>query len=84
MHEQIKETSIEESFYQTDDQPGYNLISKTIVSKPLLAAPGKKKKLLPSSLLFLPSRSPLLQNNSRSLCSPKLRNKCPLELLLMR
>jgi ribonuclease HI len=43
MNEQINEASIEESFYQTDDQPGYNLRSKTVASKPLLAAPGKKK-----------------------------------------
>jgi hypothetical protein len=54
MDEQIHEASIEESFYQTDDQPGYNLRSKTVAPKPLLAAPVKKrKKLLPSSLLLL-------------------------------
>ena len=40
---QINEASIEESFYQTDDQPGYNLRSKTAASKPLLAAHRKKK-----------------------------------------
>jgi hypothetical protein len=43
MDEQIHEASIEEYFYQTDDQPGYNLRSKTAAPKPLLAAPGKKK-----------------------------------------
>jgi hypothetical protein len=53
MDEEIHEASIEESFYQTDDQPGYNLRSKTATPKPLLAAPGRRKRLLPSSLLLL-------------------------------
>jgi hypothetical protein len=46
MDEEIHEASIEESFYQTDDQPSYNLRSKTVVPKPLLAAPGKKKEVV--------------------------------------
>jgi hypothetical protein len=33
--------------------------------------------LLPSSLLLLQNRCPLLQNNSRRHCSPKLRIRCP-------
>jgi hypothetical protein len=45
MDEEIHEASIEESFYQTDEQPGYNLRSKTIAPKPLLAALGKKKEI---------------------------------------
>ena len=43
MDKQIHEASIEEYFYQIDDQPGYNLISKTAAPKPLLVALGKKK-----------------------------------------
>jgi hypothetical protein len=43
MNEKINEASIEESFYHTNDHPGYNLRSKTATSKPLLSAPGKKK-----------------------------------------
>ena len=43
MDEQIHEASIEESFYQKDDHPGYNLRSKTATPKPLLDAPKKKK-----------------------------------------
>jgi hypothetical protein len=43
MNEQIHEASIEESFYQTDNQPCYNLRSKIAAPKPLLAATGKKK-----------------------------------------
>jgi ribonuclease HI len=46
MDEEIHEASIEEYFYQTDDQPGYNLRSKTAAPKPLLAAPGKKKEVV--------------------------------------
>jgi hypothetical protein len=45
MDEESHEASIEESFYQTDEQPGYNLRSKTVAPKPLLAAPGKKKEI---------------------------------------
>jgi hypothetical protein len=46
MDEQIHEVSIEKSFYQTDDQPGYNLRSKTVAPKTLLAAPQKKKDVV--------------------------------------
>jgi hypothetical protein len=43
MNEKINEAIIEESFYQIDDQLGYNLRSKTAAPNPLLVAPGKKK-----------------------------------------
>jgi hypothetical protein len=43
MNEQINEASIEEYFYQTDDQPGYNLRYNIFAPKPLLTALEKKK-----------------------------------------
>jgi len=46
MNEHINETSIEEYFYQTDDQPGYNLRSKIVSPKPLLVASGKNKEVV--------------------------------------
>ena len=46
MDEQIHEVSIEKSFYQIDDQPGYNLRSKTVTPKPFLVALGKKKDVV--------------------------------------
>ena len=45
MDEEIHEASTKESFYQTDDQQGYNLRSKTAAPKPLLSALGKKKEV---------------------------------------
>jgi hypothetical protein len=46
MDEEIYEARIEESFYQIDDQPGYNLRSKTVAPNPLFAAPRKKKEVV--------------------------------------
>jgi hypothetical protein len=46
MDKKIHEAIIEEYFYQIDDQPGYNLRSKTAAPKPLLVAPGKKKDVV--------------------------------------
>ena len=46
MDKQIHEVSIEKSFYQTDEHPGYNLRSKTVAPNPLLAAPQKKKDVV--------------------------------------
>jgi hypothetical protein len=43
MNEKINEESIEEYFYQTYDQAGYNLRSKTAAPKSLLASLRKKK-----------------------------------------
>jgi hypothetical protein len=53
MDEQIHEAIIEESFYQIDDQPSYNLRSKIAAPNPLLAAPGKKKEVVAKKLVSL-------------------------------
>jgi hypothetical protein len=53
MDEQIHEASIEEYFYQTDDQSGYNLRSKIVAPRPLLDAPRKKKDVATKQLAAL-------------------------------
>jgi len=45
MDQQIHEARVEESVYMTDDQKGYNLRSKNVAPKPLLAAPLKNKEV---------------------------------------
>jgi hypothetical protein len=48
--EQIHDASIEEYFYQTDDQPGYNLRPKTAAPKLLIPALEKKKEVIAKQL----------------------------------
>lgn len=75
MDEEIHEASIEEYFYQTDDQLGYNLRSKLVAPKPLLAAPGKKKEVVAKQPAAPVKKTSTLAKQQQKKLQPQAKEK---------